>query len=538
MGRAPGSSRAVPRRVAGSCLAVAALAAAVAYNQSAVHWRANHVDSDLFEYYGWCVSRGAVPYLDIWDNKPPGIWWTNAAAFALFGDGNVGPWIASLAALLVGMAAFVGIARAAFGRSMVWLAVPTAAVLLTHLAFECGANRTETYLVACETLAVLCYVQWMRRRAAPWLLLVGIAGGVAPWFKQSGLAAIVACTIHLVLETGSAADASTPSRDAERGAPASQGPTFAAFFTLLAGFVLVQIAGATVLAAQGALTEAWFAVAAFNRAYFVIGDARWLPTGEPLRLAAERLAALGPLWLVVTIAGIVSVGRRLTRRRAFSSSIARDFDMLLWSWLLLSIYLACVGPGRQGHHFMPCLPPLGLIALTPLAWMVAPDGLARRLAARPTIALLVAAYGIVLVDAGSSSLAEARGCWERKPAWWSLRRAQPKDIEWQGERVRSLCGSDEHVYAWGWSPGTYRFAYRLPGSRFATLEKAGQVGNFADFIVRGAIEDIRAAPPAVFVVSIADRGAMSEAHTDFATWLEQTYEERDLVEGMYILRRR
>lgn len=59
------------------------VAVAVTVNASAVHGRQNLADSHLFGYYGWCVSQGARPYLDVWDNKPPGIWWVNAAAVVI-----------------------------------------------------------------------------------------------------------------------------------------------------------------------------------------------------------------------------------------------------------------------------------------------------------------------------------------------------------------------------------------------------------------------------------------------------------------------
>ena len=75
------------RCAATPALLVALLAGAAVINQSAVHWRSNNADSDLFAYYGWCIAHGARPYLDVWDNKPPGIWWVNAAAIRLCGAG-------------------------------------------------------------------------------------------------------------------------------------------------------------------------------------------------------------------------------------------------------------------------------------------------------------------------------------------------------------------------------------------------------------------------------------------------------------------
>jgi len=78
------------------------------------------------------------------------------------------------------------------------LALATGCVLLTHLHYECGGNRTETFVVPCEILAVLSYLRWQRAGRLPWLAFAGLFAGAAPLFKQSGLAALGACALHLL----------------------------------------------------------------------------------------------------------------------------------------------------------------------------------------------------------------------------------------------------------------------------------------------------------------------------------------------------
>lgn len=43
-------------------------------------------DQGTFAYGGWAVLHGLRPYIDFWDIKPPNIFYTYAAAFALFGN--------------------------------------------------------------------------------------------------------------------------------------------------------------------------------------------------------------------------------------------------------------------------------------------------------------------------------------------------------------------------------------------------------------------------------------------------------------------
>ena len=47
----------------------------VAISQVAAHTRTDVVDDQMFGYFGWRIANGAVAYEDVWDNKPPGVYW-------------------------------------------------------------------------------------------------------------------------------------------------------------------------------------------------------------------------------------------------------------------------------------------------------------------------------------------------------------------------------------------------------------------------------------------------------------------------------
>ena len=46
-------------------------------------------DSGVVQYIGWRILNGEVPYRDIWDHKPPIIFFLNALGLWL---GNLSPW--------------------------------------------------------------------------------------------------------------------------------------------------------------------------------------------------------------------------------------------------------------------------------------------------------------------------------------------------------------------------------------------------------------------------------------------------------------
>jgi 4-amino-4-deoxy-L-arabinose transferase-like glycosyltransferase len=485
---------------------------AIAINQSAVHWRRNVVDSDLFAYFGWCVADGARPYLDIWDNKPPGIWWVNAAAIGLAGPGARADVVLGAAALAVTLAAFVGVARLAFHRSLLVPAAIAGAIVLTHLHFECGSNRTETLVVACETLAMLGYLHWLRGGHWPWLVLAGVAAGAAPLFKQSGLAAAAAIVLHLAWRY--------------RG--------WKQWLIFGAALALPGILAMAVLAWQGALRDAIFAVLVFNRTYFAIGDATWVHVGRTLKVLWPVASPLAGVLALVALGLLGGVVVRATRGRGRLR--ARPGVGLFVLWCVAALYFASVGPGRRSHHLMPALPALALLTLYPLHLLVARHGLRKSLARRPSVVCALVIWAGVLGVYALDHLSEASRCWQTKAHWYGLERAAPNECEQQGAALLRLTRPGDTIYVWGWSPGTYRYACRRPASRFATLEKCGQLGHYADFIRDGAIDDIQHQPPAAFVASLGDYAQLPAR--EIGDWLRARYQLVETVAGMHILTRR
>ncbi len=518
-----------PSRFAGAALLAAALClAAIVANQTSVHWRVNVVDSDLFAWHGWCVVQGAVPYLDIWDNKPPGTWWLNAAAIRLCGPGSGADVLLGTVALVVTLLGSVAIARRAYGPALTLPAGVAAAVLLTHAGLECGSNRTETFVAACETGAVLGYGVWETCGRRRWLMLAGLCAGAAPLFKQAGLAAGLACAAHLAWARWRLG------REQRRVEP---------WLAFIAGGIVAPLASAAVLATQGALGEAWFAVGPFNRVYFEAGDATWWRMDLALPHYGPVLVRLSGVLLIAAV-GLVA-GLAL-RRRCGARAEDAPFEPaqrpavlgLFVLWFALAFYLANVAPGRRGHHLMPVLPPLTLLVVYPLHLLAGAAGLATQLARRPTRIVLLVLWLFVLGSTAADSLVEARQGWRTKPHWAALNRKVPTATERQGRAVAALTRPDEVIYIWGWSPGTYRYAERRAASRFATFEKLGQVGARARFIFDAAVTDVRRAEPAVMVISEVDRPNLVAERPDIGAWITAEYEEVEVIEGMVVLRRR
>jgi hypothetical protein len=188
---------------------------------------------------------------------------------------------------------------------------------------------------------------------------------------------------------------------------------------------------------------------------------------------------------------------------------------------------------------MPALPALALIALYPLHCLVGQRGLWAQIVARPSVAAAVVVYGFILASVAGDNAAEVARCWKEKPSWYAMDWRERPGYELQAAELRNLARPDEPVYVWGWSPGTYRYAYRQCASRFATLEKTARLGELARFITDGAVADIMAGQPPALVISGGDLAAMMQPpRSHFADWLDANYEDRGETGGMHILARR
>lgn len=510
---------------------------AVVINQSAVHWRSNIADDHLFSYFGWCITQGATPYLDFWDNKPPGIFYLNALAIELFGPTRAADLAICGVAMVVTLAATVQAARVAFHAAVAPLAAIVAAVVLTDQRFESGGNRTETFVVVCEIVCVLGYLLWRTRGVTAWLLLASVAGGAAPLFKQSGVSAAAACLLHAILvclfsRTGTRQSASTG--------------CWKCWIVAAIAFVTPATIAITALGPRAA-REGWFAVVTFNRAYFAIDDASWIRVDRSLEIYRPVLEPIAPV-LFVALAGIVLGAWNARPRRSAPAPPGDEFSLvgdrgrspvgawwLFAIWFVISMYLACVAPGRRGHHMMPALTPLALLVCGVAATVVRPAGLRVTMVRSATRAALVVALLAFIAPVSISNVDELARSWSMKREWYSLEYASPPGFVLQGRVIEANTSPSDRIFVWGWDPGAYRYALRLPASRYATFEKLGQVGVHAQFIFDGAIHDLYAAPPAAFLMSPNDyTGLANPKDQCLRDWLDRNYSNTGATAGMLI----
>ena len=514
----------------------------IVLSQIGAHNRIDVVDDQMFGYFGWRIANGAVAYKDVWDNKPPGIYWTNALGF-LIGGGSYGGVIAlCVLAVSVQLVAFFVITSSLFFRGAAALATILASFYFTHAFFQGATNRTETFLMAFELVAVAFYVRGYARAAWWKWLAAGVCCGCAVLYKQVGLAAWGSMGLHIIILV---LLGDLPWREGLKRC------------LLLAGGMLAIVAVAIgVIVAQGAAEQAYFAIFSFNRAYFRTADSRFFDTFLNRYFLTQYIGTSLLLPVLMAIASLIHSFLWFLRpwfnpldikQRISALGPACPRYMLLFAiWYAVSFYGAAVSPHRFRHYLLPTLPPLMLMAGYLISVLRTEISLTRRLQQRIWVTACFVAMGYF-------SLGSLTWQWEELSKIWLYRLDEGKQAVWEavGDAAAQLTEPEDRIQCLGYLPGVYLRARRVNASRYTTTEKLGQVWDTPEGdIIRHELRDqLEADPPALMIITAGDWDAIRTTepvagHPDWlGPWLREFmaahYEEAtEVVEfNVFIFRR-
>ncbi len=151
-------------------------------------------DSGTFAYCGEVIHQGGLMYRDCWDNKPPGVYYLNAAAILLGGNNPFAIWlfqavwlaIAVLVFFLIMLSIWEHLGLAALGSFTLLL------VVLYPGIFQ-GGNFTETYAILPVVLSIGALWAYLCKGKVVWLVVLGLllAAGflLKPTYIAIGLSA-------------------------------------------------------------------------------------------------------------------------------------------------------------------------------------------------------------------------------------------------------------------------------------------------------------------------------------------------------------
>lgn len=400
-------------------------------------------DSHVFALIGRWWTRGYLPYRDLWEIKPPGIFMYLASVFWLLPEALYSVRFTDCVWYVAAAVAFYRVCRVeanvliALGGTIAWL------FFAHHPSFNVGGVYTEEYVAICQIAALALTIRYARRGRTSIALLGGMAAATAGLFKHPGLGVVVPMCVLLT------------ARLRVRGVVAMAAGVIVPILVVLGFFWW-----------EHALTEfldcnVWALL--LHRSATNPDPSRPLISLTPLLThTREQWGPFPVLGGALVLGGIACVLQPTRLRLAALSWAVIEFAMI-----------AVVGHYYQ-HHFIGLFGPTVLLGTLGLQWMLRRQPEERWYAMAPRLALL-AAVGVWGAPQLRSMVINRQPYVEHEwtvlrsgPSAWRSDPAQPFEAR-IGTYLRERTRPDDriHVHAWGGSVlGIYWTADRPMASRY------------------------------------------------------------------------
>lgn len=317
-------------------------------------------DTGMWAYIGSRILDGALPYRDLWESKPPGIYYTFAAVEWIFGVGGHQAllWLDAALSLAV-FALTYAVARRFASRVSAAVAVLLLSFVFCHRVLADWGDNVEKFVALFEMAACILVLHATGRPKASWAwLAAGISCGLAALFKQTGvlflatiLAAVLLGWMRNRKATGSVAR------------PAA---------LLAAGALIPWLAVLGYMSTVGMLGGFWHQVVCYDLVRVgssnversrLLESSHWSHVAGTLKLAAALLAP-------AIVAACCWLRRRQHHDRLTHATPAQASDPSLPGWIvaypLLVIAMFLIAPYGYGHYLLQAAPPAAVLT----AWVL------------------------------------------------------------------------------------------------------------------------------------------------------------------------
>ena len=415
------------------------------------------LDAAVFVLVGVRIRGGAMPYRDVWDHKPPGVYLLNA--FGQVALPWLDPWLVSWLLTVVFTSAAILLIDRLLGRRLspiaawCWSAVCLVGIACYPVAVGGGATESFALLPLVGALWIIARATRSPRSSAA----IGCLLSVACLLSMQSLPAAAVLAVAAVAGGG--------------GAPALARRTLA----VVAGGVALSALVLGWLAAGGAAGDAFDQIVTYNAAY---------------RDSSTGLGDLLPT--AILFLGCLAIPAGVTAVRMVLSP--RSFDRVDWFCLAWTVGLAVYVAYQDRiyfHYFILAIPPLVLLAGPGGAWLWtrlrSPSPNVRSLA----IALTTAAACASLISATVTYQLSAMTIHNANDA----RASSAATADW----IRANTAVSATLFVWGDDPGLYLSTGRASYDRFVYQFPMVTAGYWSADRTAAILLAWRSSPPAAIV---------------------------------------
>jgi 4-amino-4-deoxy-L-arabinose transferase-like glycosyltransferase len=419
------------------------------------------IDQSLWASAVRGMARGQLLYRDVWEQRPPGIYFIYLAGFSLFGWTPAAVAVLDILAatattmLLWGIVGRLSGALAGAAAAALYALFTVPSWLFSHRGFL-ERSVSETFIVVCVAAAAWCAVRFHQTPRALFAFGIGAASGAAVVLKPNAGLYFPALALWMAVYVP---------RPVRRDAAVS-------WITAgIAGAITLPSLTFLYLWSNGLLREAGIAIVDFNR--FYVGQGFVLSTyAVDFSRAIVLRVKTDPIWLAGGIGSVLAVWD-LIRERRLSPAAGLA---VIWGGAA-ALVIVVNGARLFNSYFLQAYPPLTILA----AWLLIESG--RRTAGRRMIAAVAGVLmTIVLVQrdyagrvshATQADLAALTGATERATyledfGGYNDKRGYSARANTElADHVRASTSPDERIFLFGINgAGVYFEADRLTAHRF------------------------------------------------------------------------
>lgn len=492
-------------------------------------------DQGEFATIGRGILNGRVPYKDLWNPKPPAVFYVYGLAMGIFGQTTAAiRAIDLIIAPLISAALYIIARRIANPRVGLWAALIFPTFYFTETFWTLTQN--DGIVLLPMTLAVVCVLYSLPQTSSEnqilktQLFLAGLCGALCAyivWFKYPfALFAAALVFAYLLIRY----------RNVSLNAQPSILRTSAAF---LIGAAFVTIGGILYMMSVGAWDE--LLLSARVTAQYTSLTANLQDFGELLSIA------LGYRWaqwglLIVLAAGSFVLVRMGTKRGAGW--------VMVNLWLVAGLVIMLIQAKAYDYHWLPMLPPLVLLAA---------DGLDRIL---ERLKRFIVLHRVMVIAAGGLFISIlAAGIWSNS---WSYLSGQEDQTAYYKRFVAGEFVADESLevanflrgrvvpgdslYIWGFRPEVYYMSGLNPATRFIFQFPLVADWYPAEWQQQNVDTLWAALPPYVLVLQVdympwvtgsqQDSNSLLQDYTELNNWLIFNYERETQIGNFFVWRRK
>ncbi|MBR6089114.1 MAG: glycosyltransferase family 39 protein, partial [Anaerolineaceae bacterium] len=298
-------------------------------------------DSAIFSYFGQQILRGKMPYTDLWDHKPPLIFYFDAIGLKIGNGSLFGIWILEFLLFYTGALLMNRLLKRFFSE---WITLPVLSLGMLHyvrvLDFGNYTEELSLFFVIC-TLS-LYFSEIKQRKPLLSGFLCGLLCGLAFTCKQNTIGCWCSCfVLDLVLYFSS-----SKKQDLFR-----QYLRF--WLSAAAGFLLVNTIWVVYFAVNDALAAYWDVAFRFN---FIYSDKS---SDSRLACAWTTLTFLPSVSPFLTVCFLSWVYDFAVLIKKGYRSLTENRHLPCWALIALPIELFFAGLSGMNyqHYFILCLTP-------------------------------------------------------------------------------------------------------------------------------------------------------------------------------------